>query len=466
MTQRIHWHDDSSARDSDESSRRSDNSYRSYSTAPTERSDRGHPGLPRRETCNARLEGRRDVPAFVYDASASVDSVSTIASDESEAEKEEEEDDVSAYECDEYDAEHYRSDALPASPLDFSELFPSARRLVIHHDDSTVDGNMNLRIDTSVELKWSGKKREMTLFHLRMHDLRSRHFSLRRYCRDSGREVCSSARKYQQPPTEKRPALQKSFSSAFATLRRQALEHQRSPGDNASLSRQDSAYGFLHGDGAGADEEVDVPSSIEKAREKARTKPTVRMPTNTIKLEFSNYAHVDVKRRGAGASKRYEFEYWGHQYSWKRHVRTEGHQEEVSYHLVRDDKYDALAHIVPVPLTTSQAEEERFKGGWVPPCSMWISDQDIIDGSPDLADVVMATGLMALVDDTIKRRWHSKRIRQIVLPLARTSSFRMEYIGPKRLIDEVFHRSSAPKDDHMSVPPPGIRRNSSRGFEV
>ncbi|KAF2395706.1 hypothetical protein EJ06DRAFT_484634 [Trichodelitschia bisporula] len=459
MTQKIHWRDDTDARDSEESSRRSDASYRSYSTAPTERSERDRqPGLPRRETCHARLEGRREVPPFVYDASsASVDSVSTIASDESDAEQEE--DDFSAYEADEYDAEHYRSDALPASPLDFSELFPSARRLVIHHDDSTVDGNMNLRIDTSVELKWSGKKRDMTLFHLRMHDLKSRHFSLRRYCRDSGREVCSTARKYQQPATAKRPPLQKSFSSAFATLRRQTLEH-KAPGNNASISRQDSGYGSLNGDGAAADEEADVQSIG-----KVRTKPAARLPTNTIKLEFSNYAHVNVKRRGTGANnKRYQFEYWGHQYSWKRCVRTEGHEEEVSYHLVRDDKYDALAHIVPVPLTTSQVEEERFKGGWVPPCSMWISDQDVIDGSPDLADVVMATGLIALVDDTIKRRWHSKHIRQIVLPLARSSSFRMEYIGPKQLINEVFHRSGAQNRGPTSGHPSPIRRHS-KGFE-
>lgn len=65
--------------------------------------------------------------------------------------------------------------------------------------------------------------------------------------------------------------------------------------------------------------------------------------------------------------------------------------------------------------------------------------------------VVVATGLMTLVDDCIKRRFHSKQSTQLHIPLLRTSSFKMnmEYIGPKRLIDEVFHRkhqdSGSPK---------------------
>lgn len=56
--------------------------------------------------------------------------------------------------------------------------------------------------------------------------------------------------------------------------------------------------------------------------------------------------------------------------------------------------------------------------------------------------LVVATGLLALVDDAIKRRWHSTSQHQVLLPLIRNNSFRlnMEYIGPKRLIDEVFNR--------------------------
>jgi hypothetical protein len=91
---------------------------------------------------------------------------------------------------------------VAASPKDFAELFPSARKLLIKHDDTTIDGNMNLRIDTSVKTT-SGQLKDMTLFHLRMHDLKRREFSIRRYCRDSGREVCHSSRKPEQPPAKK-----------------------------------------------------------------------------------------------------------------------------------------------------------------------------------------------------------------------------------------------------------------------
>jgi hypothetical protein len=54
---------------------------------------------------------------------------------------------------------------------------------------------------------------------------------------------------------------------------------------------------------------------------------------------------------------------------------------------------------------------------------------------------------MALVDDCIKRRFSSKQSTQLHIPLIRNASFKMnmEYIGPKRLIDEVFHRRTSTK---------------------
>ena len=54
--------------------------------------------------------------------------------------------------------------------------------------------------------------------------------------------------------------------------------------------------------------------------------------------------------------------------------------------------------------------------------------------------VIVATGLIALVDDAIKSRFHSKRSVQFVLPVPSKSPLKMEYLGPKQLIDEVFHR--------------------------
>lgn len=56
--------------------------------------------------------------------------------------------------------------------------------------------------------------------------------------------------------------------------------------------------------------------------------------------------------------------------------------------------------------------------------------------------IIVATGLIALVDDSIQRRWHRKRGMQLTLPvpLKVPFKFNMEYVGPKRLIDEVFNR--------------------------
>jgi hypothetical protein len=127
--------------------------------------------------------------------------------------------------------------ALASAPRNFDTYFPSRERFLIRHDDSTIDGNMNLRLDTQFIMP-NGRKRPMTLFHLRMHDLKSRDFSLRRYCRDSGREVCSSVRKCQTSSSSIRPALQRSLSNAFANLRRQ---NSSSSSSRPATSRRNSA---------------------------------------------------------------------------------------------------------------------------------------------------------------------------------------------------------------------------------
>jgi hypothetical protein len=111
------------------------------------------------------------------------------------------------------------------------------------------------------------------------------------------------------------------------------------------------------------------------------------LPTNTIKLEFSNYAHIDVKRRGAKSTKRYSFEHWGYGYSWKRVVTKERDQESVSYYLIRaDNEKEPLAHICPVKLTYDQAEEETARGGWVPPCYMRMTDDSILNANTDISE--------------------------------------------------------------------------------
>jgi hypothetical protein len=65
----------------------------------------------------------------------------------------------------------------------------------------------------------------------------------------------------------------------------------------------------------------------------------------------------------------------------------------------------------------------------------------------NIFSIIVSTGLMALVDDSIKNRWHRKDRFQFPVPIPSLSGsskggkkLNMEYIGPKRLMDEVFHR--------------------------
>ncbi|KAJ4291696.1 hypothetical protein N0V90_009591 [Kalmusia sp. IMI 367209] len=436
-------HFDSSRSTTTSRSERSD-SQRSDDTAPTEYSTR--PTVQRTGTCLGRVEGHaRDyfAPDREVDGRTSVDTYAST----SEEDLADDLDHVPEYAVPHYTHEPFPVDAIPTTPRDFADLFPTAKRISIRHDDSTIDGNMNLRVDTQVE-EYDRKKQNYTLFHLRMHDLRTREFSLRRYCRDSGREVCHSIRKYQKPPSEKRPVLQRA-STALASLRHKPDSR---PSTAAGLKRSDSGYDSIR------DEETDGDES--RPQSTGYAKGRALLPTNTLKLEFSNYAHIDVKRRGAQGGKRYAFEYWGHNYSWKRIVKQERDHESVSYYLIRsDNESEPLAHISPVRLTHDQAREEAARGGWIPPSYMRITDDRILRSSTDISDVVIATGLMALVDDCIKRRFHTKQSTQLHIPLIR-SKLHLDYIGPKRLIDEMFNRTS--RSGPPSRQPSTIRRPATQ----
>ena len=64
--------------------------------------------------------------------------------------------------------------------------------------------------------------------------------------------------------------------------------------------------------------------------------------------------------------------------------------------------------------------------------------------------MIVSTGLIALVDDSIKSRWHSKRRVQMKIPALLKSPLKMnmEYVGPKRIVDEVFNRRGTTATRH------------------
>lgn len=344
---------------SNSSSNYSDSSDHSRSTAPTVYSDR-----PMVHCYHAAGNEYGDDGRQLFDEprSSTETYASTIPSEEDLAGEPE-------YETAQDRPEAFESAAVPATPPGFAELFPSTRRLMVRHDDATVDGNMNLRIDTTVSASGGGKL-DVILFHLRMHDLKNRQFSFRRYCRESGREVCHSSRKFIEPK-QKRPTIQRSLSNALSSLR---LKPDSSAQAHGAAKGHDLEY-----DSMDDEEDHDVSTSGKRSS-------NLPIPTNTTRLEFSNYAQIEVKRRGAKSSKRYEYEYWGNRYQWKREVRKDGLFKEVSYHLFTPTSSKAIAHIVPEPLTTSEALDEESKGGWVPPCSMWVSDPSVFGGLTDVGE--------------------------------------------------------------------------------
>jgi hypothetical protein len=274
-----------------------------------------------------------------------------------------------------------------STPQDFAKLFPSLNRLTIRHDEFTSDGNMNLRIDTVV----TGRRRTaIQLFHLRMYDLAKREFSLRRYSRESGREVCNSKRKFIEPAAarpktaDERPTLKRSMSTALRTLSGGRPVLRRAKSGMTVPGRPGTGYSTCDGDDELYLDEANL-SRLSLDSRLVRGKTQRPLPTNTIKLEFSNYARVDVSRRGGKGNKRYDFEWWGHRYSWKRAIDKQ--LGLVSFHLVRDGHTGApVAHIVPETRSPSQVLADESAGGWVPPCFMWIADETVVDAVTDVAE--------------------------------------------------------------------------------
>lgn len=359
----------SSSRSDYGSSHSDSGSDHSNSTAFTERSE--PPSLQQYDSNgNPYRKTSLDKPQYEYleytkPQTSSLTYASSISSEEDF------DDDLPPFEVPDDGYEAVNPTALASSPQEFAEYFPSTQKLLLRHDDSTMDGNMNIRIDTQART-CDGGKVDLTLFHLRMHDLKRREFSLRRYCRDSGREVCHSQRKYTKPSVMTRPGLQRSMSNALSSIR--SRSEVKSP-TTTGLKRHDSGYDSM------PEDEIEE----EGANYFTKTSSSLPIPTNTTQLDFSNYSHVDIKRRGTNASKRYQFEYWGTKYAWKRVAVRSGNFKEISYHLINTKTLEALAHIVPVPRSISDIREENAKGGWVPPCAFTF-EESVLANSTDLAE--------------------------------------------------------------------------------
>ena len=141
------------------------------------------------------------------------------------------------------------------------------------------------------------------------------------------------------------------------------------------------------------------------------TSPSNAPLCNDICLEFSNYARFKLGY-GTRDDRRYTFEYYGLAYAWDKISEMTLAGVQTRYTLVRLWDKAAVAHIDPLPLNEDEERLEIEKGGWIPPCSMWMSDKTVTAGPGDVADVVVVTGLVALVDDTIRKRFEGQPVYQ------------------------------------------------------
>lgn len=356
-------------------------------------------------------------------------STETYMSDESDEDEEEDFEEIDPV----YDIPEYKqvvhANMRPSTTQEFANLFPSTKRLYIRHDETTYDGNMNLRIDTET------REGTIQLFHLRIQDLKRRECSLRRYQRSSGREVCRSSRSYSKAEDGARPCLSRSVSNAWVNMmkRPDCKRSSSSQQSHKTIQRKDSGYAST----------LDVDDDLTET-ERAATMAS--LPTKTIRLEFSNYAQVDIRRKRVRASRRHEFEYWGRTYVWKRVVEKTGHEQTTSYHLYRAQGGQAIAHIVPELRSPEQIQQDDSARNWVPPCSMWISDMKVLEMVTDIAEIVIATGLMALVDDCIERHFPSKPAREAKTKVS-LGDLKLD-MPTKAKLSSIFRRKSSVDSTH------------------
>ncbi|RMZ81406.1 hypothetical protein DV738_g2288, partial [Chaetothyriales sp. CBS 135597] len=316
----------------------------------------------------------------------------------------------------------HSADAVPTSASDFNKLFPTTRRILIQHDESTADGNMNLRLDTDA-VSQDGEVLKMTLFHLRMKNLHERQFSLRRYCRDSGREICSSKKKYIKPlplsAQRRRSSVTRPLGAALQMIGIKS---------RWGLSREDSGYM--------SDDDDDAEMELRRFTLNSDIKATI--PTNVIRLEFSNYAQVEVHRLRQDRTKRYDFEYWGEPYTWRREISYDEDEAVYAYELINLASGKGIACITQDKLDSWQTWIEEAQGGWIPPSSLRIRDKTVPE---DLGDVIVATGLIALVDDCIKRRWHGAHSARVHKPTRSKGG----YVEADQIANEAFRRHGRAK---------------------
>ena len=270
-----------------------------------------------------------------------------------------------------------------STPQSYAQWFPSSETLFVRHGDEAVDGNMCLSVVTATD---QGIGPLLQLFYLRMHDLKNREFSLLRYGRDSGREVCHTHQIYKKAPGA-RSRFRRSISGSVNNIRSFSRRSSRSSQMSAQSSQSGNESANYYSESAlGEGSEVEAHTNVsspQPANDDGSPKPS-----NKIRLEFANYAHVTVSRKGIGARKSYDFQYWGTKYQWKRLNKSQSSGRKRSYNLYRGLSDLVVAHIAMQDLNPAHSRDRETSGAWVPPIWMRITDPSILssENSTDIPE--------------------------------------------------------------------------------
>lgn len=119
-------------------------------------------------------------------------------------------------------------DLLHSNSENCWSLCSSCETLFLSHDQGVDDSNMTLSVATATS---QGLGPLVQLFYMRMHDLKKREFSLRRYHRTSGREVCRTSRVFRKA-VRKRTRLRRSISNSVSSI------HSMSSGRGSQMPRR------------------------------------------------------------------------------------------------------------------------------------------------------------------------------------------------------------------------------------
>lgn len=303
-----------------------------------------------------------------------------------------------------------------SNPSNFGDYFPSERQLLVRLDDVyTGDGYLNLRVDT--EIIEAGRPIHLKLFHVKICDLESREFSIRRYEGSSGREVCHTTRgrKDWRSPRDLLPGYtndhkQPSFHRVLEDSRAYSSAHRRRASSVASASS--SRASSLRSVPEESDIQDQISTHEEDSDEFVAKLRGETLSTEKIKLEFGDYARVNMSRKKRNIS-RYNFEYWGDHYRWRRKVSFKNGIGQVHFHLRRKGNRKTIAHIVQMRGPQYQGKDAEWAGHWIPPCLMQIADETVINNLSDIADVLVCIGLVALIDSCIPTRSSTRRKRAL-----------------------------------------------------